>query len=386
MREGVQLPKFSNRFFRADFEAELMPVLSLYPIPAPVNLDSLQIDVCGLHQHPRPIGWPSLAHLPRVKLKLPLICQIFNWSEEVEWEGIRLVDLLDFLKIDTHPEGYFALHSRDRMYFEGLSREEARDPRVLLAYGLNGNPLPVAHGGPLRLVVPFLQGYKSVKWLRAIHAYQNDPVGIKRLLGQSERSQLNETWRKKYGGQYSILPPAGRTGDPPLPSAPEPIGQPVMEEPSLAIVDNPVSAERLPPLTGKLASHGGEIKENRHALGRLKEVIAILRPEKHGLTRLALEAADITSYTTFGVLGRSHQRGLRSQSDRVEDQKGVSIKFLPKQYFSIVIPEARLSAAIAVIMKANRSGKGAVGDGRIFVTDVEEAVRISTDDRGEEAI
>jgi len=385
MRSGISLPKFANRFFRADFEAELMPVLSLYPIPAPMDLESTQIDICGQHQHPHPVSWSALSSLPRVTLKQPFVCQIFNWSEEITWEGIRLVDLLDFLKVDTDPEGYFAVHSRDRIYFEGLSRDEARDPRVLLAYALNGNPLPAVHGGPLRLVVPFLQGYKSVKWIRAIYAYRHDPVGTKRLLGQSERSPLNETWRKKYAGAYDILPPEGRTGDPPLSLPSTSVVQNTEED----RVDEMNGTQALPvvfpPLEGKIESKSGDVKKTKHKVGRLKELIAILRPEKHELTRQALEAAGITSYTTYAVLGRSHQRGLRLQSDLKEEKKGAVIKFLPKQYFSIVLPEARLSAAIAVIMKANRSGKGAVGDGRIFVTDIDEAVRISNDDRGVEA-
>lgn len=125
----------------------------------------------------------------------------------------------------------------------------------------------------------------------------------------------------------------------------------------------------------------GETQNNE--ISGLKEVIAIIRPSKHQMTRQALEAADIFSYTTYMALGRSQQRGLRFQTDQ---QGKAAIKFLPKQFFSIVVPEARLSATIAVIMKANRSGKGMVGDGRIFVCDVENAVRVSTDERGEEAI
>ena len=169
-REGLTLPKFTEHFFRADFEAEPMPVLSLYPFPKPITLAEVTLDICGLEQHPRRIGWPILSTLPKVKVDPTLICQIFNWSERVQWEGIQLVTLLDYLKIDTHPEGYFGFYSRDGVFFEGLSRDEARDERVILAYRLNGAPLPEAYGGPLRLVVPFLQGYKSVKWLQAIRA------------------------------------------------------------------------------------------------------------------------------------------------------------------------------------------------------------------------
>jgi DMSO/TMAO reductase YedYZ molybdopterin-dependent catalytic subunit len=171
----------------------------MYPIPKPVRLESLKISVCGLDGMPRFVSWAALDDLPRVRMRMPMICQIFNWSEEVEWEGVRLSDFLEKAGLETSPEGHYAVYSRDGHYFETLSRIEARDARVLLAYGLNGEPLPEPYGAPLRLVVPFLQGYKSVKWVRAIRAFRQDPIGIKKLRGQSKEAQLNESWRKKYG-------------------------------------------------------------------------------------------------------------------------------------------------------------------------------------------
>lgn len=209
-REGIKPPKFAERFFRIDFAADPMPVLCLFPVPEPAALSSLEISISGLDCRPRSIPWSACVRLPKHRLQAPLICQIFNWAEDVVWEGVRLADFLDLVGLDTHPEGHFAVYSRDGIYFEGLSRDEARDPRVLLATGLNGRPLPVEHGGPLRLVVPFLQGYKSVKWVGAVRATRHDPVGIKRLLGQSKSGRLAEMWRKRY----DIVPPPGRAGDP----------------------------------------------------------------------------------------------------------------------------------------------------------------------------
>ncbi len=367
MREGIVPPKFADKFFRIDFEAAPLPILCLYPIPPCLALEEVTLDLCGFEQHPRLISWSMLQELPRVKLKTPLICQIFNWAEEVEWEGIRLADLLDLFKIDTQPDGYFAFYSRDRVFFEGLSRDEARDPRVLLAYGLNGAPLPEVHGGPLRLVVPFLQGYKSVKWVGSIHAFRHDPVGIKRLLGQSPAGRLNDKWR----AQYQILPPAGKTGDP-LPVQSE------IAPPSSVPVAIPAPE---PPVAGEIESVRKKKPSPRQST--LKEVIALVRPGKQAATRQALEAAGIYSYTTATVLGRSRQRGLRFQQ---EEEAPVAIKFLPKQYFSIVIEAIRLPAVIAALMKANRTGKGAYGDGKIFVVDIDDAVRISSGEQGGEAI
>ena len=208
--EGVRYPKFADKFAHLDFEGATMPVIALYPIPEPLELRELVLSVAGLDCQPMQLGWDRWGSLPRYRMEQPLICQIFNWAKVVEWEGIRLADLLEAAGIETHDEGFVAAYSRDGVYFEGFSMDEARDPRVLLATGLNGAPLPIEHGGPMRLVVPFLQGYKSVKWVGSIRAFRHDPVGIKRLLAQSKVARLAPPWRSRYG----VEPPDGKTGDP----------------------------------------------------------------------------------------------------------------------------------------------------------------------------
>jgi DMSO/TMAO reductase YedYZ molybdopterin-dependent catalytic subunit len=107
------------------------------------------------------------------------------------------VDLLDGAGIDAPDDGYFSFHSADGLYFEGLSRAAARDPRTLVVFGLNRHSLPSEYGGPLGLWVPFLQGYKSVKWLQMIRAFRHDPIGIKRLLGHSRSAVLRDDGSNK---------------------------------------------------------------------------------------------------------------------------------------------------------------------------------------------
>jgi hypothetical protein len=236
-RAGVRYPKFADKFARLDFEADPLPVIALYPIPEPLDLGQLEIDVAGLDCKRRAIPWAACADLPRYAMRQPLICQIFNWAEVVEWEGVLLADFLDLAGIETHAEGYVGVYSRDGVYFEGLSMAEVRDARTLLASGLNGEPLPLAHGGPLRLVVPFLQGYKSVKWVGGIQAYRHDPVGIKRLLGQSKIARLAPPWRERYG----IVPPAGIPGDPD----------------SGLVLDEPLTGDEIAPLSPAPPPRGG---------------------------------------------------------------------------------------------------------------------------------
>ena len=94
-REDILFPKFSEKFFRMDFESEPLPVLSLYPFPPPITLEQVRLEVSGLEEPSRVIAWSALSDIPRVKIESAIICQIFNWSETVAWEGIRLVDFLE---------------------------------------------------------------------------------------------------------------------------------------------------------------------------------------------------------------------------------------------------------------------------------------------------
>ena len=379
-REGIRPPKFADKFFRIDFESEPMPVLSLYPVPPSLTLHEVRLELAGLEQHPRSIPWAALKALPRVTMKAPLICQIFNWSEMVEWEGIRLVDVLDFLKIETHPEGYYAFYSRDGVFFEALSRDEARDPRVLLATGLNGAPLPELHGGPLRLVVPFLQGYKSVKWVGKITAFRHDPCGVKRLLGQSPSGNLNDAWREKYG----ITLPPGKVGDPPFSG----VCAPVSTESTAAEEASSSTATPAPPVEAKLAAGDTPLTgPGSHAeAAELVEIMAILRPGKRQATRQALEAVGVVAYTALSVLGRSRQRGLKFKGEPGSGVEDVAIRFLPKHLVLVVVEARQAKAAVQAIIKANATGKGEPGDGRIFVLEIGQALRISTDERGKEAV
>jgi DMSO/TMAO reductase YedYZ molybdopterin-dependent catalytic subunit len=198
LREGIRPPKFADKFDTLDFESWPMPSISLYPVPEPIELNDLSIEIVGLDCKPLSLPWRDCGDIERVTLQAPLICQIFNWSEVLSWSGIRLVDFLSKVGLELADDQYLAFYSRDGSYFESLPFAMAKDPRVLLATGMNGQPLRPEFGGPLRLVVPFLQGYKSVKWLGGIKAFARDPQGIKRLLGQSKTGHLGLAWRVAY--------------------------------------------------------------------------------------------------------------------------------------------------------------------------------------------
>ena len=209
-REGIRPPKFADKFAEIDFEADPMPVISMFPPPPRRELAHVRIALRGEGLKTRVVGFGDLVQLMAAGGTFDLVCQIFNWHESVTWQGFMVRDVLDAFGVDTSETGYLAFRSADGQYFESLSVDEARDPRVMLAYAMNGTALPHEYGGPLRLVVPFLQGYKSVKWVERIEAYPKDPVGIKRLLQQSKTARLGQAWLDRL----QIVPAEGRPSDP----------------------------------------------------------------------------------------------------------------------------------------------------------------------------
>ena len=196
-RPYVNYPKFKDQFAAMDFEAEPMPVLSLFPMPEPQALEDWEMSLTDITGKTAVVRWEDLKRLPKVQEPTPLVCQIFNWSETPEVTGVRLQAVLESAGLDTSLAGYLSFYSADGMYFESLPKSLARDPRMLLVYGICGGPLPHELGGPVRLWAPFLQGYKSVKWVRQVRCFVRDPQGIKRLLGQSKTAVLGAPGQEK---------------------------------------------------------------------------------------------------------------------------------------------------------------------------------------------
>ena len=115
----------------------------------------------------------------------------------------------------------------------------------------------------------------------------------------------------------------------------------------------------------------------------MKEIIAIVRSSKIKETKDALRKAGAKGYTSLRVYGRGRQRGLRYPSSTGEED-GIFMRYLPKRLFSVVVEDHEKDAVVEAILRANSTGN--YGDGKIFVLEVNDAWRISTDERGEEAV
>ena len=113
----------------------------------------------------------------------------------------------------------------------------------------------------------------------------------------------------------------------------------------------------------------------------MKKIEAIVRPEKLNEVKQALDDLGIHGMNFIQVTGRGAQRGIVHQGRGGES---VTVDMLPKIKVEVVVADMAVDRAIDAIIRAARTGN--IGDGKIFVTNVEEAVRVRTGERGEVAV
>jgi nitrogen regulatory protein P-II 1 len=112
----------------------------------------------------------------------------------------------------------------------------------------------------------------------------------------------------------------------------------------------------------------------------MKKIEAIIQPHKLEEVKEAVKAIGIDGMTITEVRGHGRQKGHKEIYRGMEYQ----VDLLPKIKVEVVIPDARLDELIRTLVASARTGK--IGDGKIFVYDVAEAIRIRNDDRGEAAL
>ena len=118
----------------------------------------------------------------------------------------------------------------------------------------------------------------------------------------------------------------------------------------------------------------------------MKEIIAIIRMNKIQKAKNALVGIGCPSMTVNKVLGRGKQRGLQLLHPEIkpEETKGKRMRYIPKRMISIIVDDKQIDRIVRTIMKINKTGE--IGDGRIFICPIEDAIRIRTDERGIEAL
>ena len=115
------------------------------------------------------------------------------------------------------------------------------------------------------------------------------------------------------------------------------------------------------------------------------KIEAIVRPERVNVVVDALEEAGCAGYHLFNIHGAGRQGGVEVFTGRGAGT--VTRSALPKTLITVVVSDGNKESVIDAIIGAAKSGEeGAIGDGKIFVTEIADAIRVRTGERGEEAL
>ncbi|MBX7110598.1 MAG: molybdopterin-dependent oxidoreductase [Dehalococcoidia bacterium] len=145
------------------------------PVP---NFDpeEYRLVVDGMVERPLTLTYSELRALPAIRQVSDFHC-VEGWGvDDVQWDGVRLQTIIDLVR-PTSTAKYVTFHSLGDLYRDSLSMQQARLPDALVAYDMDGEPLRVDHGLPLRLVMPRMFGYKGPKWLTRIEFVDDQDTG-----------------------------------------------------------------------------------------------------------------------------------------------------------------------------------------------------------------
>jgi DMSO/TMAO reductase YedYZ molybdopterin-dependent catalytic subunit len=172
------------------------PVLHYGRVPVfdPAKWD---FKVSGLVENPLALSWNDFRALPQTEVTSDFHC-VTRWSRlDNHWKGVWFTDLLK--RVQLKPGAEFVLVLAEEGYTANIPLTDLQRRDVLFAFEHDGEPLSADHGGPLRLVVPHLYAWKSVKWVRGFRLLDHDRLGFWERNGYHA---CGDPWKEqRYSGQ-----------------------------------------------------------------------------------------------------------------------------------------------------------------------------------------
>ena len=164
--------------------------------------------VKGAVTNPLSLGWRDILNRPSFDQVSTLMCiDTLPGGSSINnaiWRGISLKELLLEAGADSETARDVIFRGADA-YHDSIPFERAMRDEVMLAYLMNGEKLPKAHGFPLRLIVPGLYGIKNVKWIVEIEVYNGDYQGYWQRKGWTDEGKIKIFSRIDSPGHYQPL-------------------------------------------------------------------------------------------------------------------------------------------------------------------------------------
>ena len=165
----------SQRLPPGQYLTEKFPVLDLgiQPLFLPAKF---RLTVDGAVNHPVSLSLDDLRDLPSLELTADFHC-VTHWSRyDLHWTGIPFESLVDL--VEPHADVTHVLQYGADSYTTNNSLDELMHPDVIVAYALDGQPIPREHGAPIRIITPHLYAWKGAKFLNRIEFLTADKLGF----------------------------------------------------------------------------------------------------------------------------------------------------------------------------------------------------------------
>jgi DMSO/TMAO reductase YedYZ molybdopterin-dependent catalytic subunit len=125
----------------------------------------------------------ELKKLPKTEVVFNFKC-IEGWSQVSWWAGVRFADFVKHYGLEKEVQlAYVGMHTPDEAYYVGIDTESVMHPQTILSYEMNGKPLSLNHGYPLRLIIPVKYGVKHLKRISTVFFSQDKPADYWAELG-----------------------------------------------------------------------------------------------------------------------------------------------------------------------------------------------------------
>ncbi|WP_257352134.1 sulfite oxidase-like oxidoreductase [Pseudalkalibacillus decolorationis] len=194
-------PALVDRVPPGQIVTERFPILHEGEVPK-YELEQWSLKVFGEVNEEKIFTHEDIMEMPQNKVVNDIHC-VTRWSKlDNEWEGVLFQDLLSYL--DVKPEAKHVMIYGDYDYDANIPLSELQRDGIILAHKHGGEDLTAKHGWPLRLVVPQLYFWKSVKWIRAIEFMKEDRHGYWEVRGfHNEAEPFKE---QRFSGEDLEIP------------------------------------------------------------------------------------------------------------------------------------------------------------------------------------
>lgn len=168
-------PELQHRVPPGQTVTDRFPILTEGEVPY-YDMSTWSIKAFGEVDSIRSFSFDDLMKLPQTEITCDIHC-VTRWSKlDTTWVGIKFTDLLPLLGVK--PEAKYVMIHGDSDYSANVPLADLMRDNILLAHTFDGEPLTEKHGGPLRMVIPHLYFWKSVKWITGIEFMVEDQPGF----------------------------------------------------------------------------------------------------------------------------------------------------------------------------------------------------------------